>query len=89
MWTKLVLPSNFNGAYVARSRKQPPGVVYLAGRAPLSEYGELLGDVRFTRNTVLRSASGFRAFGSTTTLCTTALHRPRRSLLPEAETAAA
>jgi hypothetical protein len=50
MWTKLVLPRNFNGVYVPGSRKQPPGVVYLAGRAPLSEDGRLLGDVRFTRD---------------------------------------
>ena len=50
VWTKLVLPRHFNGAYVPGSLKQPPGVIYLSGRAPLSADGKLLGDVRFTRD---------------------------------------
>ncbi len=37
-----------------------------------------------SRNTVLRSAAGLRALGLTAILCTTALHRPRRSLAREA-----
>jgi putative transposase len=50
IWTKLVLPRNFNGNYQLRNLKQPPGVVYLSGKAPLDKGGKLLGDVRFTRD---------------------------------------
>lgn len=43
-WTKLVLPSTFYGG----GRSDPPVVVYLTRCADLTKEGKLLGDVRFT-----------------------------------------